>query len=92
MPAELSTTVIHHDKMRRTGKTPKEISIIMDYPPPLGKGDAIMPLKVLLISLAGCSCNTVSALLRKMNQSFSSLEVRTHAMRREEHPSIQPIE
>jgi putative redox protein len=67
-----------------------EHAIVMDYPGPGAQGDLVglTPLKVLLASLAGCSGNSVAALLRKMHQPVDAVEVDVRATRRDEHPSV----
>ncbi len=64
--------------------------IIMDYPAPGGDSELVglTPLKVLLASLAGCSGNTLAALLRKMRQPVVAVEVDVRAQRRDEHPTV----
>ncbi len=67
-----------------------EHRIIMDYPAAGGDGKlaGLTPLKVLLASLAGCSGNSLAALLRKMRQPVAAVEVDVRARRRDEHPTV----
>jgi putative redox protein len=88
MSTELSAKVILQDKVRFTGYAGSQPPVAIDYVPPLGDRAGLMPLELLLISLAGCSGQTVIGILRKMRQPVQGLEVHAWGQRREEHPTI----
>jgi len=72
--------------LKGKGHTGHEVQI--DYIPPFGGDDGIMPLELLLISLAGCSCHAVLFLLRKMGKTVDGFEVHATGQRRDEHPTV----
>jgi putative redox protein len=88
MANELSARVVLQEKVRLTGHTRSEPPVVIDYLPPLGDGAGWMPLELLLLSLAGCSGQTLLAILRKMEQPVRGLEVHAHGERRDEHPMV----
>ncbi|MDQ7030641.1 MAG: OsmC family protein [Ardenticatenia bacterium] len=51
-----------------------------------GGGLGFRPMELLLIGAAGCTAMDVVALLRKMRQEVSAVEVIIEGERREEHP------
>jgi putative redox protein len=53
----------------------------------LGEG-GISPMKLLLLSVAGCTAYDVVMILQKMREPISGLEVEISGERREEHPRI----
>jgi len=53
----------------------------------LGEG-GISPMKLLLLSVAGCTAYDVVMILRKMREPIKGLEVEISGERREEHPRI----
>ncbi len=53
----------------------------------LGEG-GISPMKLLLLSVAGCTAYDVVMILRKMREPIEGLEVEISGTRREEHPRI----
>jgi putative redox protein len=70
-----------------TGHTGHEVQI--DYLPPLGEGNGLMSLELLLISLASCSAHTVQFLLGKMGKNVEDLAVHAVGDRRMEvHPTV----
>lgn len=90
MPSELIIHAENHDGMVVTA-TDGCHTLTMDYPLPADReGDlaGLTPLRVLLASLAGCSCSTLAALLRKMRQPVTSVAVEVHGSRRDEHPTV----
>ena len=88
MSNELSAKVILQHQMRFIGQARSEPPVAIDYLPPLGDGVGLMPLELLLLSLAGGSGQTVIDLLRKMEQPVHGLEVQVRGQRRDEHPTI----
>jgi len=53
----------------------------------LGEG-GISPMKLLLLSVAGCTAYDVVMILRKMREPIEGLEVEISGERREEHPRV----
>ncbi|NJE43431.1 OsmC family protein [Thermococcus sp. GR6] len=53
----------------------------------LGEG-GIRPMKLLLLSVAGCTAYDVVMILQKMREPIEGLEVEISGERREEHPRI----
>jgi len=53
----------------------------------LGDG-GISPMKLLLLSVAGCTAYDVVMILKKMREPIEGLEVEISGERREEHPRI----
>ncbi|NJE09404.1 OsmC family protein [Thermococcus sp. MAR1] len=53
----------------------------------LGEG-GISPMKLLLLSVAGCTTYDVVMILQKMREPIEGLEVEISGERREEHPKI----
>ncbi|MDV3104533.1 OsmC family protein [Thermococcus waiotapuensis] len=53
----------------------------------LGEG-GISPMKLLLLSIAGCTAYDVVMILQKMREPLKGLEVEISGERREEHPRI----
>jgi len=88
MPNELSAKVILQEKVSFTGHVRSEPAIVIDYLPPLGDGAGLMPLELLLLSLAGCSGQTMIGILHMMEQPVQGLEVKACGQRRDEHPTI----
>lgn len=90
MPTVLTAQVELEEKMRFMGHagSDSDQAVVLDYPPPLGDGNGIMSLELLLMSLASCSASTVVSLLRKMQQPVKGLKVEACGTRRDEHPTI----
>lgn len=53
----------------------------------LGEG-GISPMKLLLLSVAGCTAYDVMMILKKMREPIEGLEVEISGERREEHPRV----
>ena len=85
MPTELSVHAHLVGKIRLEGTAHTGDSVNIDYPAPIGEDQGLMPLELLLLSLAGCSGHTVLLLLRKMHQPIESLAVEAVGTRRDEH-------
>lgn len=89
MTTELSIHAIYQGGMRVVAGDCNH-QVTMDYP--LKSDDAgagLTPLQMLLASLAACSANSMMAVLkRRLNQPVDGLEVETHAVRRQEHPTV----
>lgn len=65
-------------------------TVQMDYPLKPGENlTGLTPLQLLLASLAGCSANTLMAVLvRRMQQPVRGMEVHARGVRRDEHPTV----
>lgn len=72
--------------LKGRGHTGHEVQI--DYIPPFGGDNGIMPMELLLMSLAGCSLHTILFLMGKMGKTISDFEVHAAGHRRDEHPIV----
>jgi putative redox protein len=88
MPNELSAKVTLQEKVQFAGQDRSQPPLTLDYSPRLGEGTGLMPLELLLLSLAGCSGHAVIGILRWMEQPVVSLEVQAWGQRRDEYPAI----
>jgi putative redox protein len=88
MPTELVIEADYQGGMKLTAGD-GEHSVTIDYPLEPGQAvDGLTPLKLLLVSLAGCIGNTVPMLLAKRGQPVRGLQVTARGQRRDEHPSV----
>jgi putative redox protein len=88
MPDTLNIKLQWTDKLHFWGKAPYEQTVAIDHSPPLGDGNGIRPTELLLMSLAGCSGQTIISLLQKMKQDVRSFAVAAEGIRRDDHPRI----
>jgi len=84
----LSSQVTWTDKLHFRGKAEHEQVVAIDHAPPLGDGNGIKPMELLLMSLASCSAQTVISLLQKMKQNVRGFVVKAEGARRAEHPTV----
>jgi putative redox protein len=90
MPTELTVHAENRGDMVVTA-TDGVHAVTMDYPLPGDEGRdpaGLTPLRLLLASLAGCSCNSLAVLLRKMRQPVTAVEADVRGIRRDEHPTV----
>ena len=88
MQTELMVRAIHDGGMR-VRASDGQFHVEMDYP--LEDGESLVgptPLTMLLASLAACSANSVMAVLKRMHQQVTGLEIEAHASRSTEHPTV----
>ena len=83
---EISLSLIN-EKVQFSALSKNHPAITIDYKAPIGDGQGLMPLELLLMSLASCSGSTILTLLRKMKKSVASFEVRAQGVRRGQHPT-----
>ena len=88
MEGRLAATVRWTEKLHLDGKAEFDHTIPLDYGPPLGDGNGIRPMELVLISLAGCSGQTVVSLLQKMRQDVRAFSVEAVGTKVEEHPKV----
>lgn len=88
MEGQLTATVRWTDKLHLEGKAAFDHEIPLDYGPPLGDGNGIRPMELVLISLAGCSGQTVVSLLQKMRQNIRAFSVEAVGTKVEDHPKV----
>lgn len=88
MGTEISASVTLQENIMLKGKAHTDHEVQIDYIPPLGTDNGLMPLELLLVSLAACSCQAVLLLLRKMKKTVEQMEVHAVGKRRDEHPTI----
>jgi len=84
----LSAQVTWTDKLHFRGQAEHEQIVAIDHAPPLGDGNGIKPMELLLMSLASCSGQTVISLLQKMKQDVRGFMVKAEGTRRAEHPTV----
>jgi len=88
MKTELMVRAVHDGGMR-VRASDGQFEVLTDYQ--LDSSEALAaptPLMMLLASLAACSLNSVMAVLKKMHQPVTGLEVKAHAIRSSEHPTV----
>lgn len=88
MATELTAQVVLQDGLRFVGGAESGYAVYLDAPAEAGGGGGIMPMELVLISLAGCSAMDVIAILRKKQQPVKGLEVRARGQRRSEQPTV----
>ena len=76
------------DKLHFQGRAEFDQSVTIDYGPPLGDGNGIRPMELLLMSLASCSGQIVISLLQKMKQDVRGFTVRAEGTKQAEHPTV----
>ena len=88
MKTELTVRATHEGGMR-VRASDGEFHVLMDYP--MESGEPVIgptPLTMLLASLAACSANSVMAVLKRMHQPVTGIEIEAHALRSTEHPTV----
>jgi len=88
MEGQLTATVRWTEKLHLEGRAAFDHSVPLDYGPPLGDGNGIRPMELVLISLAGCSGQTVVSLLQKMRQDVRAFSVEAVGTKVEDHPKV----
>lgn len=84
----LSAQVTWTEKLHFRGQAEHDQVVAIDHAPPLGDGNGIKPMELLLMSLASCSAQTVISLLQKMRQDVRGFTVKAEGARRAEHPTV----
>ena len=88
MPTELVIHADYQGGMKLTAGD-GEHTVTIDYPLEPGQPvDGLTPLKLLLVSVAGCIGSTVPLLLARSGQPLRGLEITARGQRRDEHPSV----
>jgi putative redox protein len=88
MAEQLTASVRWTRKLHFTGRAEFDHEVPVDHAPPLGEGQGISPLEILLMSLAGCSGQTVASLLEKMRQDVRAFSVTASGAKRDDHPRV----
>jgi uncharacterized OsmC-like protein len=68
-----------------------DITVPLDYTPPLGEGNGLAGLEVLLMSFAGCVSTAIVALLARLGKHINSYSVKAEGVRREQPLSLSAI-
>lgn len=76
-----------NDRLNFMGYTDYDQPISVDYIPPLGDNKGYTSLELLLLSLSSCLGTSVLTLLRRMNKTVSSFEIKSTGYRKQEHPT-----
>jgi len=84
----LSAYATWTDKLHFQGRAEFDQRVTIDYGPPLGDGNGIRPMELLLMSLASCSGQIVISLLQKMKQDVRGFTVRAQGSKRADHPTV----
>jgi putative redox protein len=88
MPTELVIHADYQGGMKLTAGD-GEHTVTIDYPLEPGQPvDGLTPLKLLLVSMAGCIGNTVPLMLARRGQPLRGLEITARGQRRDEHPTV----
>ncbi len=87
MEGQLTATVRWTEKLHLEGKAGFDHTIPLDFGPPLGDGNGIRPMELILIGLAGCSGQTVISLLQKMRQEVTGFDVRVTSRKKKGIPA-----
>ena len=88
MAEQLTASVRWTQKLHFVGRAGFAHDVPVDHAPPLGEGQGISPMEVLLMSLAGCSGQTVMSLLEKMRQDVRTFSVTASGAKRDDHPRV----
>ncbi|MDD4152125.1 MAG: OsmC family protein [bacterium] len=76
-------------KMQLTGKGHSASTVAIDYPSPLGEDNGFTPMELLMISLAGCSIQTIQYILGKSGVKIDDIKAIVTGQRRmNEHATI----
>jgi putative redox protein len=79
--------VLINDKLNFTGIADNNPTISIDYVPPLGDNLGYTSLELFLLSFSSCVGSAVLTILRKMKKEFSSFEINSRGIRKQEHPT-----
>ncbi len=85
----METKVVWNGKMKFTGNTPSNFSILMDASSDHGGEDqGPRPMELVLVALGGCTGMDVISILQKMKEKVKNFEIKISAERAEEHPKV----
>lgn len=85
----METKVVWNGKMKFTGNTPSNFSIVMDASSDHGGEDqGARPMELVLVALGGCTGMDVISILQKMKEKVENFEIKISAERAEEHPKV----
>ncbi len=88
MAEELTAEVVWKGKLKFEGRSEFDQAIQIDASPPLGDGAGIKPMELLLVTLAGCTGQTIVSLLQKMRQDVRTFSIRARGMKSPDHPRV----
>jgi putative redox protein len=88
MSEQLSAEVKWTQKLHFEGRSEYDHVVPIDFSPPLGEGEGIKPMELLLMSLASCSGQAVVSLLQKMRQDVRAFSVHAVGVKKEDHPKV----
>ena len=76
-----------NNKLKFECTVPNRPPFAVDYAKPLGDGEGIMSLELLLLSLATCMGSTLKVLLDAQHREVQELTIQVSGNRRETHPT-----
>ena len=88
MAEQLAASVRWTRMLHFEGTSSHAREVPIDHAPPLGEGDGHSPMELTLMSLAGCSGQTVMSLLVKMQQNVRAFSVKASGEKRDDHPRV----
>lgn len=75
-----------------TSELNPNLSVMMDYVPPLGDGEGFLGLELLVASFAGCVSTAIVGILRRMGKAVGGYGMRAAGFRREAPLALERIE
>jgi putative redox protein len=88
MTGEIKARATLLEKVRFEGRGHTDVTVTVDYPAPRGDDRGLMPLELLLVSLATCSGQVILGILARMRQAVDGLEIEASGRPRDEHPAV----
>jgi putative redox protein len=88
MAEQLAASVRWTRTLHFEGTSSNAREVAIDHAPPLGDGEGHSPMELTLMSLAGCSGQTVMSLLVKMQQNVRAFSVKASGEKRDDHPRV----
>lgn len=85
----MKAKVTWQKELRFTGTTNSGVDLLVNSPAgKLAEGDAVSPMELILVGLAGCTAMDVISILTKKRQKVESFVVSVEADRATDHPHV----
>lgn len=85
----MDAKVTWQGQMSFTGTADTGFNLSLGADPKVGgHNDGFRPMELMALSLAGCTAMDVISILSKKRQQVNAFEVRVHAERADEHPTV----